>query len=292
MGGDIFRKWGEAIQHVDTEYSVICTDKEFILPITRCHEIAYLDQNQDYMSVESLRCWIDNGKMKKLTCLVARDFQKSPSINSSDPKERYIQAISETSTAILILYRTEIHKKIYQYLENYDIQDIRFGEILVSIIGYILGKSHHVNDSIALCRDVTNLNRGGRINTSESSASRYPSISDYDKLGVLDIYYIAYQRCLRGVLSDVLIQDDLNDLELLIKKSDSLINPYSKNIGVASKLYHFVMTHQRMKQIWMQTPKYIKQPIRIITGYDDSHWNINNVPNDVLLIEKIIDNVA
>jgi len=288
-GGDIYRKWGNAVQHVVTEYSQICTDKEFILPITRCREIAYLDQNMECLSVESLRCWIDITKKEKLTCLVARDFLKSPSINSTNPKERYTQALSETSTAVLIIYRTEIHKKIYQYLDNYEIQDIRFGEILISIIGYILGKSHHVNDSISLCRDVTNLNREGRINTTESSASRYPSIIEYNKLGVLDQFYTTYKRCLRGVFTEVLIKDDLNDIELLIKESDCLINANSENNGVASALYHFVMAHQKIKQIWMQTPSVIKQPIRVITGYDDSRWNIKNVPNEVLLIEKIID---
>ena len=29
-GGDIYRKWGKAVQHVETEYSQICTDKEFL----------------------------------------------------------------------------------------------------------------------------------------------------------------------------------------------------------------------------------------------------------------------
>jgi len=287
-GGDIYRKWGDAVQHVETEYSQICTDKEFMLPFTLCQEIAYLEQNLDYVSVESLRCWVDNTNKNGLVCLLARDFQKSSSINTINPKERYIQALTETSTAILILYRTKIHKKIYQYLENYNIQDIRFGETLVSIIGYILGKSHHTNETISLCRDVTNLNRSGRIDTKESTALRYPPISEYKTLGVLNQFYIAYKNCLKDVLTDILIDDDLSDIDELILKSDCLINNTSEN-GVISILYHYVMTHKSIKKIWMQTPRLIKQPIRILTGYDDSRWQINNVPNDVILIEKIIE---
>ena len=41
-GGDIYRKWGDAVQHVETEYSQICTDKEFLIPTTLCKCIAFL----------------------------------------------------------------------------------------------------------------------------------------------------------------------------------------------------------------------------------------------------------
>lgn len=50
-GGDIYRKWGDAVQHVETEYSQIVTDKEFIIPSNTCQCILYLSQNPDYSSV-------------------------------------------------------------------------------------------------------------------------------------------------------------------------------------------------------------------------------------------------
>ena len=39
-GGDVYRKWGDAVQHVETEYSQIVTDKEFLIPttLTKCIE--------------------------------------------------------------------------------------------------------------------------------------------------------------------------------------------------------------------------------------------------------------
>ena len=47
-GGDITRKWGDAVQHVETEYSQVCTDKEFLIPTTLCKCIAFLDEHSDY----------------------------------------------------------------------------------------------------------------------------------------------------------------------------------------------------------------------------------------------------
>ena len=42
-GGDIYRKWGDAVQHVETEYSQIVTDKEFLIPTTANKCIGYLE---------------------------------------------------------------------------------------------------------------------------------------------------------------------------------------------------------------------------------------------------------
>ena len=33
-GGEIYRKWGDAVSRVETEFSLSCTDKEFLIPMT------------------------------------------------------------------------------------------------------------------------------------------------------------------------------------------------------------------------------------------------------------------
>ena len=50
-GGDIYRKWGDAVQHVETEYTQICTDKEFLVPLTLTLCLQYLQDHPDYVVV-------------------------------------------------------------------------------------------------------------------------------------------------------------------------------------------------------------------------------------------------
>ena len=53
-GGDIYRKWGDAVQHVETEYSQFCTDKEFLIPTSLNECISYLFENPDYITAEGV----------------------------------------------------------------------------------------------------------------------------------------------------------------------------------------------------------------------------------------------
>ena len=45
-GGDIYRKWGDAVMHVKTDYSIITTDKQFLYPLSLKSRINYLIDNK------------------------------------------------------------------------------------------------------------------------------------------------------------------------------------------------------------------------------------------------------
>ena len=49
-GGDIYRKWGDAVMHVETEYVQICTDKAFRIPTGFTDAITFLSLNKDYVA--------------------------------------------------------------------------------------------------------------------------------------------------------------------------------------------------------------------------------------------------
>lgn len=288
-GGDIYRKWGNAMQHVNTEYSQICIDKEFLIPTTLYKEILFLENNLDYVSVEGIRCWIDKHG-EKINYLTARDFEKTSSITSESPMNRYVAALS-TSTSVLMLYRSSVQKKVYQYLKEYGIQDIRFGESLITVLGYILGKSEHLREDIVTYRDVIQLNRRGKLNTKESSASRYPSLCDYVQLGVFDQFFNAYKECLIDVLSKELSLVDRGEIE----KTVNMSQPNKYDIKIKDKqnktdISRLVVAHPIINTLWKKTPMIIKQPIRVITGYDDSKWYLTNISKDALIISMIIEN--
>ena len=50
-GGDIYRKWSDAVQHVETKYSIICIDKAFLVPSWLISAEEVLESNQNYVSV-------------------------------------------------------------------------------------------------------------------------------------------------------------------------------------------------------------------------------------------------
>lgn len=51
-GEGFFWKWGDGVQHVDTDYSQICTDKEFCIPSTQCKCVEFLENNSGYDAVD------------------------------------------------------------------------------------------------------------------------------------------------------------------------------------------------------------------------------------------------
>ncbi|MDV0441933.1 hypothetical protein McpAg1_11470 [Methanocorpusculaceae archaeon Ag1] len=48
-GGDIYRKWRDAVQHMETEYSQICTDRDVKVPTSQIKAIIFLDEHEDYI---------------------------------------------------------------------------------------------------------------------------------------------------------------------------------------------------------------------------------------------------
>lgn len=181
-GGDIYRKWGDAVQHVETEYSQICTDKEFLIPTTLCECIWFLDKNPDYNVVEGA-----DYQIKYINSNYAFiPWQSSTSAILSDPLSRllYFTTCEKGGSGTLFgIQRSENHKLIYQNLAKYNINDVRFGETALELQPVLIGKSKRFSDLTANCRDLTNIERKrgifGNTNMSESSYARYLKPFEY-----------------------------------------------------------------------------------------------------------------
>lgn len=279
-GGDIYKKWGDAVQHVQTEYSTITTDKQFLIPLTVNSELAFLEENPDYASAESMRYWIEKEK-EEYKYLIGRDFHETPSITDDSAVKRYISAIQHDSDGLFMIYRSRIHKKIYNILSKSDVNDIRFGERCIREFGYIFGKSYFQNEKISLCRDVIHTNRSGKINLKESSSQRYPTTDDYIHLGIYDTYYKYYQNCLLQTLG---ANSTLDDAELINKIQKLDHGMKEKKLSA----YTILTQTTTLYKLWQLTPRCIKKPIRNLTGYDDSNYYIKTIPEDVKLIEKLM----
>jgi len=184
-GEDIYRKWADALFHVKSEYSLICTDKEFLIPTTAVKCIDYLDQNDDYDTADG-QCYTIkyNPQIQK-----SKYYQLVPydiSYDQSTPDKR-IDALTSPRknnppqcSCLPAIHRTEFHKYIYKCILDFSLEDIRFGDFMPQFLSILCSKRIHFLDDPYVCRDLSNLiSSNNTINNAESSAYRYPRIEDY-----------------------------------------------------------------------------------------------------------------
>lgn len=183
-GGDIYRKWGDAVQHVETEYSVNCADKEFIIPTTLGRAIDFLDENPDYIIAEGEDYLMEVYSKKKIGFY---PWQGVESFDADTVEKRLIAYLDYKGIAGIQygVGRSECMKQIYANLIHYQILDIRFGETAIELQPLIFGKTKRFPNLPSNCRDVTHLKRGCLFITkkerTESSFTRYPYLEEYPR---------------------------------------------------------------------------------------------------------------
>ena len=216
-GGDIYRKWGDAVQHVETEYSVICTDKEFLIPLGLLESIKYLEYNLGFIASDSNQYFIKyNSNDTPLYQFIPRRIQRS-SESSEDSLQRFTHAFvdqdSWANCLLPALFKSNVHKEIFQQLQIYGIDDLRFGELILSYCGHLCGKYYHSKESNYLVRDVSlHLLEIDKRQSKESSTTRYPSMSDYNIFS--SPYKDFYGKYLRCMYCNIKSYAKINDLEI------------------------------------------------------------------------------
>ena len=237
-GGDIYRKWGDAVMHVETEYSQICTDKEFLVPTTLCSLLGFLESNIDYVVASGNFLYYDKSLRIGLS--------GRRSSTNDDGVKRYCESLDSgwNQSQLLSLHRSEIQKEIYQPIINASINDIRFGERYVAFISYAYGKMYHVNLSYNI-RDIANVkNPDNSINKNESSTLRYPQLVEYDSES--DYYQHSYDGCHNAILQ-ILYEYGQYDTDRLESLWKSTISPILTRVGMShpnyiSQIFHIIMT--------------------------------------------------
>ena len=194
---------------METKYSIICTDKAFLVPSWLISAEEVLESNQDYVSVYGntfmLRSRQNPISQKKyfLSQFRGEDY----SINSKNPSERMSQAISSMAkwkgNQLFSLTRTTVHKKIHSMITEYAIADVRYGELVLGYSGNIFGRTHYLSGTDVI-RDVCELGNTApnkRLNNKESSDSRYPH---FLKLAdISDTFYDNFINCLNSELEKI-----------------------------------------------------------------------------------------
>lgn len=212
-----------ALNHVDTKYSQVIADKEFAIPTTIAKGIEYLESHKDYGSVDGKYYSIlSKGKQHKYNFQQAylnqNKYDTKCSIPYSSAITRYLVSISSdyASTNLMSLRRSEIHKRVYSNLLEYNIDDIRFGEFIPEFQTIINSKHKYLSEIPFNCRDLTHYLKNGAIIKKESSCSRHPFLDVYIEDGI-------YDECLtKGVLC---LRDELikNGCELPVSEIEEII---------------------------------------------------------------------
>ncbi len=218
-GGDIMRKWGDAVQHVETEYSQTCTDKEFLIPMTLCKCIAFLDEHDDYDMAAGPRYDIRASKSRAIEFFEAHPG-RSLSIDYPDPLARLLAfSVSKPDTFnSLSLRKSPVHKYAYNKLLESGINDLRFGELGLELLSVLSSRAVFFSNEPHVCRDILKLHPSRRMkrSTPESSATRYPLLNEYVRNGLYTDYMDRLASCLTHEYlssgSSAMTVQEVNDL--------------------------------------------------------------------------------
>lgn len=270
-GGDIYRKWGDAVMHVETEYSIVCTDKEFIIPASSTMCIAFLDSHPDYGYSEGLTY--------NLIMLNKRNYRlrrRYPHRKSSDDEDGYTRFTNSVilvppwnNTLLFSISRTILQNEMYQIREKYNINDIRYGEILLAYFGHMLSKDKYYSTVPFKVRDEIILNstpkyKSVSMGSPESSTTRYPRLVDYTSdYDITKEFRDNFRRCLCDVLSK-----DIMSLSSQINKytEDDLYfwNKFSDKPKFTGK-YKLWHSSEKIRNIYFILPRFILDKLGILS---------------------------
>lgn len=275
-GGDIYRKWGDAVQHVETEYSQIVTDKEFLIPTAIHNIIIELSGNPEYIA--------GYGKEYALTanadntdCFLISRHPKRSSETSDRAEERFDHSLvyipGFTNSLLLATSNTNVLKEIYTLYFDHNIQDIRYGEVFLGYAGHIFGKSISIENPTYRIRDETYIRKDraeqrGRFwcKSPESSTSRYPTFKEYQKCNVAEKLYQPLESALQEAF---LTKTELTDKEIsqyLLKRKQPLYTVLTSISPQENIMNYFSFA----APLWYHLPLSIKKRIQKI-GYRGFH---------------------
>lgn len=274
-GGDIYRKWGDAVQHVDTEYSQFVTDKEFIIPETVTALIQYLDMNPDYALADGCHYGIEQTSDFKY------EYVTHP-INTraeEDSLDRFLQTTEYPTATILSIQRTKIVKQEYDALIRYDIGDIRYGEIFVELQSIILGKLMADENNVISYRDLIALEKKGIASKQkESSSFRYPQLWEYG-----DTEKSKYYCCFKKGIVERLNETTLKQEKMDVNTIDLALQKYISKKSVSA---HPLRKSEFIKKMFYLLPKKIQRLI-LVTIMDGTNGPSDFRPKELIITDDV-----
>ena len=304
-GGDIYRKWGDAVQHVTTEYSQIVTDKEFSVPLGVIDAIQYLDTHPDYAAADARNYFLVKSEKRNENAYIFRQRRHDRHSETDEkPFNRFIDSFVTTQPAVnncLIpsVMRSEIRKDVSTQISPDKVNDIRLGELVLAFFGHFHGKYHQNSELISLVRDVSVIssqNIKQRWNSPESSTTRYPTMEDLIKTENTK-FFDAFRTSLSSHLTEYANMSKDEAIQFVNKNYQDkyFIRYYLEKpslIGFIANNFPFVKSLWDISPAWMRklgskislsifNHQLSSKPIHDNERYDNAELNI---------IKKVVEN--
>ena len=211
------------LKKIDTKYYVSCGDDDFLIKEGIEYAINFLEKHNDYTCAHGkyVSFSINNNKFHWKT------IYPQKSVTSNNVKNRLMSHHSNYQPTNYSVQRTKLVKIQYQDGIKYS-NDVRFFELIPSMISVIYGKIKKFNMLFSLRQKLEN-----------SNSAISPGFFDYIKDGSFENRYYNYKKCLMKHLMN-LYNYDTKDASNLVDNSMNLYLKDKKNIKKKTSIVRYV----------------------------------------------------
>jgi len=201
----------DAINQIETKYSVYCADDDFITPNGINQSVDFLEKNPDFSCAHGhyISFYLKTNKTGGKE-IYWRPIYPFKSISFANAKERLSFHFSSYYPTIYAVHRTDLLKLIFKDAVKFT-DDYRFGELLPSMLDSVYGKMMKI-DVLYSARE--------RIVGSAGQTSK--NLNDFIKNGTCEKKYNKFRECLAKALVSV---EDISK-EKAYKIIDKAMNKY------------------------------------------------------------------
>jgi glycosyltransferase domain-containing protein len=201
-----FDKVVEVLSKVNSAYCTLCADDDFLTLTGLKNCIEFLDHNQDYVcaSGKVITCEKYTGSLYRWS----KAYLKGSSIDSSNPVNRFTNHFKHYNFPThYAVTRTDVLYYIWENTKTcINSDDLRFGEILPTLLLVIMGKFCLLDSLYAVREMIPN-----------SAGSSVPSIPSYFQDGSFDMRYKKFKKSLMEELQKVKNTSELESANLVDK---------------------------------------------------------------------------
>jgi glycosyltransferase domain-containing protein len=224
----------DAFSHIGTKYCVICADDDFIIPDSINKSVDFLENNPDFTVAHGryISFYLAVNNKERARFYWAPRYKCISNI-FPDPKHRLTEHLANYSLPTFYgVHRTDFIKMIFKETLEFT-NDVRFGELLPSMLASIYGKIKCL-DVLYAARDL-------------GSANGYPpSLGDYVKDGTYNEKYLKFRSCLATHLNKV--------SNLSIKESKKVVD---------TAMSSYRETQHSNRRIWSNKLKYVLDHLKL-----------------------------
>lgn len=203
----------DVLNYINTKYSVLCADDDFIIPKGINRAVNFLENNEDFSVAQGhyIYFYLKNEDKREQKLCWASSIYLDKSITFPEAESRLAFHLSNYQLpTFYAVHRTELLKMIFKDTVKFT-DDDRFGELLPSMLTLIYGKMKHM-DVLYGAREII-IDSGGRTSK---------NLNNFIKNGTYEKKYTKFREC----LAKALVSEEDISKEKAQKLIDKAMNQY------------------------------------------------------------------